>query len=123
MTAPETTGSHVLDELAEVIGREAALELAWEFRGERLYIPKDKTREPRIAEAIGETAATKFCDVFWRTTITLPMTVALKHKVLQLVEQGEMTKREIARFCHIREARVYDIIARDRDDKRQPRLL
>jgi hypothetical protein len=49
-----STGSRVLDEIAGVIGTRAALVLGCAFRGERVYIPKDPAREPRIAEAIGQ---------------------------------------------------------------------
>lgn len=106
-----STGSRVLDDLAEVIGVEAAMALAWEFRGQRLYVPQDPNREPRIAAAIGEDAARRLCDSFWRTTVSIPMNVALDRRVAQLAAQG-VTKREIARQCCIREARVYAILAR-----------
>lgn len=106
-----STGSRVLDDLAEVIGTEAALALAWEFRGQRLYVPQDPDREPRIAAAIGADKARKLCDSFWRTTVAIPMNVALERRVHLLARAG-VTKREIARECCIREARVYSILAR-----------
>ena len=99
------------------------MDLAWEFRGQRLYVPQDPNREPRIAAAIGEELARKLCDSFWRTTVTVPMNVVLAWKVQQLADEG-ITKREIARLCCIREARVYAILAAAREsDDRQPRLL
>lgn len=118
-------GSRVLDDLAEVIGEKKALDLAWEFRGERLYVPEDHTIEPRIQAAIGEQAARQLSDVFHKSIMPIPMTVPTERKVLQLVAQGQMTRREIARFVGIREARVYAILDkwRKRDEGLQPRLL
>lgn len=115
------TGSRILDDLAEVIGEEAAFALAWEFRGQRVYVPQDPAREPRIAAAIGEALAIKFCDVFWRTIVSFPLNVLLVRKVRLLAGQ-KVTKREIARQCCIREARVYAILAAHGED-RQLRLL
>lgn len=113
----QSTGSTVLDDVAEVIGRRAALDLALEFRGERLYVPKDPAREPLIAKTIGEELAAKFCAAFWRTHIAMPMGIALEHRVRELAAQGELTKREIARLLRIREARVYAILQRQRDSR------
>lgn len=111
------TGSRVLDDLAEVIGEVAAMELAWEFRGQRLYVPQDPDREPRLAEAIGAEAARHFCEAFWRTTIAMPMQAVLDHRVRKLAAQGDLTRSEIARRCCIRVARVYSILAKVRDDR------
>ena len=118
-----STGSRVLDEIAGVIGTRAALVLGCAFRGERVYIPKDPAREPRIAEAIGEELARALCDVMGGTLVSIPVRVLLHHAVKQLDDSGEMTKREIARHLKIREAQVYEILKRWREDERQPRLL
>lgn len=106
---PAGTGSRILDDLAEVIGEEAAFALAWEFRGQRLYVPKDPQVEPLIARAIGEALAAKFCDAFWRTTIYLPMREATRRKVHTLARSG-MTRREIARVAKIAERQVYRLL-------------
>lgn len=104
-----TTGSRVLDDIAEVIGEAAALELAWAFRGEMLYIPKDPATEPLIARAIGQDAAGRLCEVFFRTTCYMPFTTALARKVAAL-EQAGRTRKQIARELHIAERRVYRIL-------------
>lgn len=117
------TGSRVLDDLAEVIGREAAMELAWEFRGQRLYVPKDPGREPRIAGAIGSEAAKHLCEAFWRTTIAIPMNAALEHRVRELAAGRILTRTEIARRCCIRVERVYAILGKHRAENRQLLLL
>lgn len=117
-----STGSRVLDEIAGVIGTRAALVLGCAFRGERVYIPKDPAREPRIAEAIGEELARALCDVMGGTPVSVPVRVVLHHAVKQHADAG-MTRRDIARHLKIREAQVYEILKRWREDERQPRLL
>lgn len=118
-----STGSAVLDEIAAVIGPKAAIDFGFEFRGERVYIPKDPAREPRIAASIGEVLAQQLCDAMWRTHVSIPVRVVLHQKVMQLAEEGTMTKREIAHHLKIREAQVYEILKRWREDKRQMRLF
>lgn len=103
------TGSRTLDDLAEVIGHEAVFALAWAFRGERLYIPKDPANAPRIAEAIGSEAAQRLCDVFWRMTIYMPMREATRLQVHRLAGEG-MTRRDIARRLSIAERQVYRLL-------------
>jgi ketopantoate reductase len=103
------TGSQVLDDVAEVIGAQAALDLAFEFRGCRLYVPKDPDREPRIAAAIGAELAAKLCDHYYRTIMYMPISEALRLKAHALCAQG-ITKREIAEALHITERRVYRLL-------------
>jgi len=117
-----STGSRVLDEIVGVIGTRAALDFGCAFRGERVYIPKDPAREPRIAEAIGEELAQALCDVMGGTLVSVPVRAVLHHAVKQLAETG-MTRRDIARHLKIREAQVYEILKRWREDERQPRLF
>lgn len=127
MNAPAaSTGSRILDDLAEVIGEAAALDLVWAFRGQMLYVPKDPATEPMIADAIGEKAAAKLCNAFWRTHIYMPFTKVLESKVLAMNEAGS-TRLEIARELGIAERRVYRILERIRgsaaSDPDQPRLI
>ncbi|MFC0686423.1 hypothetical protein [Novosphingobium clariflavum] len=117
-SSPLGTGSQVLDDIAEIIGEEAAFALALEFRGERLYIPKDHKREPRLAETIGEAAALHLCDCLYRTWIKVPYRVVIYRMVVQLADQ-KVTKREIANRLKIREAQVYAILAKHREANQQ----
>lgn len=121
-TAFASTGSAVLDEIAAVIGAKAAIDFGCEFRGERVYIPKDPAHEPRIAAAIGDELARKLCDAMWRTHVSIPVRAVVHQKVKQLAEEG-VTKREIARLLKIREAQVYEILKRWREDAKQLRLF
>lgn len=112
-----STGSVVLDEVAEVIGRDAALALAFAFRGERLYVPKDPARSPRIAEAIGEEAANRFCNAFYGTTIPMPAREAVRVQVHALARAG-MARRDIARALGIGERQVYRMLESGPDGAR-----
>lgn len=107
-------GSEVLDDLAQVIGEQAAFGLAEEFRGERLYVPKSHDLQPRIAKAIGADQAKRFCEAFWRTVVAIPLNVVIARRVLDLAGQG-VTKSEIARRVGIRQARVFAIVRRGRE--------
>lgn len=106
-----STGSLILDDIAEVLGEQATFALAEEFIGETIYIPQRPEAQPRIAEAIGQHLAWKLCDAFWRTYIPFPATVVIERRVLDLCEQG-MKKREIARRLKIKQARVFRILQR-----------
>ena len=108
--ATKGTGSRILDDLAEVIGEAAALALAWEFRGLNLYIPQDPGREPGIAKAIGEDLAVRLCDVFWRTSIYMPLREVTRARVHQLAGNTNMTKQEIAIELGIAERQVYRLL-------------
>ncbi len=107
--ASEGTGSLVLDDLADVIGEEAAMAFALRFRGLRLYIPKDPANEPRIAETIGDELATRLCDALWRTTLTIPRREAERRAVHGLCKEG-LTKQQIAERLHITERQVYRLL-------------
>jgi hypothetical protein len=117
--ASSGTGSRILDDLAEVIGEEAAFALAAEFMGEIVYIPKDPATEPRIAAVVGEEKAAQFCEAFWRTYIPFPSRVVIERLVIQLAEQSDppMTKRAIAQHLKIRQAKVFAILKRHREAK------
>ena len=120
-----STGSPVLDDIAELIGVEAAMELAYVFLGERLYIPKDPATEPKIAETIGEENARLLCSAKWRTHVQIPRQIVLRHKVVQMAEAGAR-KIEIVRETRLGERHVYQILARHREaesNKSQMQLL
>lgn len=123
------SGSQPLDDLAEVIGPAAARALAWAFRGQRLYVPKDPERNREIAAAIGPDPARRLCRVFGGTSVPMPFDTVLRWKVVTLANEGTLTRQQIARECGIREARVYAILDRARKggdeeaDSRQLPLL
>lgn len=103
------TGSRVLDDLAEVIGEEAAILLACQFGGRRLYVPKYPAANPGIAEAIGVALAERLCEAFYRTTITIPMREANRRMVHKLSSEG-LERHDIARRLRITERQVYRLL-------------
>ncbi|WP_374410613.1 hypothetical protein [Novosphingobium colocasiae] len=109
-----SSGSIVLDEIAEVLGFAATFALAEEFMGERVFVPKSPQTLPRLAAAIGENAASKMCEIFYGTVIQFPTKFVIERRVLDLAARG-VTKQEIARRLKIREARVYTILRRERE--------
>lgn len=108
------TGSKVLDDIASVIGQEATRKLAYEFMGQRIYIPKVPDTQPRIAQAIGPELAAKLCGAFWRLAIAFPVGLARSMRVLELVEKGE-TANAIARQLFMNERMVYRIMREHRE--------
>lgn len=114
------TGSRVLDDLADVIGEDAAMALAFRFRGLRLYIPKDPATEPRIAETIGDELAARLSDALWRTTVSIPSREIERRMVHKLCQQG-LTKHAIAEQLHITERQVYRLLESAEPAVRRPR--
>lgn len=119
--APSTgpTGSHVLDDVAEVIGLSAALKLSWRFRGQDIYIPKSLGSAPHIVEAIGQEAAEALADCYGGITLPIPRRAGERAMVLQLANDG-MPRRQIADTLGIGERQVYRII--NAQDDRQLKL-
>lgn len=107
--------SRILQDLAQVVGEEAALDLVWAFRGVMLYVPKDPATKPEIAAAIGEEAAARLCEVFWGTPIYMPYTQALERRVHHMAAKGH-TRQAIALALGIAERRVYRILDRGAGD-------
>ncbi|MEZ5709702.1 MAG: helix-turn-helix domain-containing protein [Blastomonas sp.] len=110
-----STGSQVLDDIAEVIGMDAVLELSWRFRGQDVYVPKDLSRAPAIVQAIGRDAAELLSEHFHGTTLPIARRAGERAMVRRLSQQGH-TKRQIADRLGIGERQVYRILA-ERDDR------
>lgn len=110
-TASIGLGSKALNEVAAVIGDEAALALALEFRGVGFYVSRDCKREPRIAKAIGAELAERFCNAFHGLPMTLPTGEAERRAVVHLATtRPDLTNRQIAETLHIKERQVYRLL-------------
>lgn len=118
-TEAVSTGSRVLDDVAEVIGLSAALKLSWRFRGQDIYIPKNLDRAPEIVEAIGREAAEQLADLYGGIRIAVPQRAGIRAMVLHLSRQGGKTNRQIANELGIGERRVYRIL-QHADDRQLP---
>lgn len=115
-----STGSRVLDDVAEVIGLSAALKLSWRFRGQDIYVPKNLASAPQIVEAIGQEAAEQLADHYGGITLPIPRRAGERAMVLKLAAEG-MPRRQIADTLGIGERQVYRII--NAQDDRQLRLM
>lgn len=115
-----STGSRVLDDVAQVIGLPAALKLSWRFRGQDIYVPKDLARAPQIVEAIGQEAAEALADCYGGITLPIPRRAGERAMVLKLAADG-MPRRQIADTLGIGERQVYRII--NAQDDRQLKLM
>lgn len=134
MAAASTrTGSIVLDDIAEVIGEEAAFALAWEFRGLRLYVPKNPAQDEAIAKAIGTAQAERLCHVFGGTTVAMPVREVTRRMVHHLRHDRKLSHFAIGRQLRITERQVYRLLespplgmngaAADPEDDRQMRMF
>lgn len=117
-----STGSRVLDDVAEVIGLPAALKLSWHFRGQDIYVPKNLDRAPEIVEAIGREAAEQLADLYGGIRIAVPQRAGTRAMVLHLAADGTRTRRQIAAELGIGERLVYRIL-QQADDRQLPLAL
>lgn len=110
-------GSKVLDDIASVIGIQAARKLAYEFMGQRIYIPKNPAQQPRIEKVIGPELAAKLCDSMWRLIMVFPVRLARNIRVLELHEQG-LKSSEIARQLFMNERQIFRELQKQRGPKK-----
>ena len=103
----------VLAEVAEVAGHDAAIQLALEFGGESIHVPRKGHLNSghRLTEALGSDAVLAICRHFSGESLYIPM--ARRLMVRHLAGQG-MTNRHIARRLglSIRTTRHYRSVLR-----------
>jgi len=116
--APASTGSSVLDEIAEVIGEEAAWRLARHFGGRRLFVPAELRPNHPIAVAIGAAAAARLVEHFREETLSVPKRVERQRRVHELARRG-LTRQRIAEETDYSERQVYRLLAQRAEETRQ----
>lgn len=108
----------MLDQIAEVIGEEAALRLSYRFRGQLLYIRKHYPDAHPLVTEIGREAADKLIAVYGgERQVYIPEDPGIRWAVLKLDARGNLTRQEIADNVRIGERRVYRIIDKARKAK------
>jgi hypothetical protein len=117
-----STGSVILDEIAEVIGEEAALRLARAFGGIELYVPAKVGHNHPITVAIGAEAAATLVEHYHGTEISIARTGERHHRVRALASTGRLTKKAIARETGYTERWVYKLLSDDEEGE-QPDLF
>jgi hypothetical protein len=104
---------NLLKQIAELIGAELALKLAYECGGiESVYIPNKPNAAHPWSAAIGEAAFAKLCKALGGERVSLPrgMYVKLqKRRIIDLAEGGAST-RSIALTCHVTERYVRRVL-------------
>lgn len=73
-------------ELLAAIGEDAAVALAEEFAGTRLYVPNQMNDRHRIVELLGRAAADKLSDHYGRVAMRVPLLRA--NRALRYRKQG-----------------------------------
>jgi hypothetical protein len=117
MNAPRALNSVIFDQIAGVIGSEAAHALCARFGGTELYVPKTMTAGHRIARAIGFESATILSKHFTGEELVIPKQPRRRARVLELYRRGGMTRAQIALATDFTERHVNSIIAKSRDDR------
>ena len=113
---PISTGSSVLDDVAQVIGREAAKRLTEALGGTKLYVPKLIARNNPIMLAIGPAASAKLADHYHGTVIDLPKAHARRERALELAKDPDTVIRDVALATDFTERHIYRLLAADKLD-------
>lgn len=99
-----------LRELAAIIGVGAALGIAQEYSGQRLYIPAKAHPRHQLVAIIGMESLRQLCAVYRGEEIEIPKIdkalIQLKHRLLREMTQRRCSNREIARTLNYTERRV-----------------
>lgn len=122
MTERPLPGDEALAQIAEVLGMEAALQLARHFGGIRLYIPRQIGDHHPICAAIGRNHADSLSAWAGGGSLDIPKQAARRARVIQLHTAGALTKSQIALETGYTERHVYRLV-RATDDSNQPSLF
>ncbi|MFN7400338.1 MAG: hypothetical protein ACK5SX_15075 [Sandaracinobacter sp.] len=111
------------EDLAPVVGAEAARELMTALAGRMMYVPRTVGPHHPIAVAIGPEKAAIFCEYFFGQRIDFPVAPAKRRRILDLASGG-MSIPQIATQLLVSERFVYKVLAEAREaDTRQHRLF
>ena len=97
-----------IDQIAEVIGQEAAVTLCRAVGGVSWYIPHKPGPDHQIARIIGQRAWIGLCAAFGGTRLALPRgdRAWRRQRAVELLKTGEHSVREIALKCRTTERNV-----------------
>jgi len=105
-----------INEIAEVIGDEAAMNLFVHFAGRHFRAPKDFIKNPTIISIIGEEKARIFSQVFGGEVFGFPMghKQIIKIRNRQIIEawKGGMTRGDIAQRHKLSDRQIGIIITK-----------
>lgn len=112
-----------LEDVAGVVGEEAALRLADLFGGIRLYIPAKIGPYHPLMSAVDAELAAKIVEHYHGMELALPRIDPRRARVISLAKSGRLTKQAIARETGYTERHVYHLIANARDEDDQGSLF
>jgi DNA-binding NarL/FixJ family response regulator len=111
------------EDLAPVIGAEAARKLMTALAGRMMYVPRAVGPHHPISVAIGPEKAATFCEYFFGQRIDFPVAPARRRRILDLAAGG-LSIPQIATELLVSERFVYKVLAEAREtDSRQHRLF
>jgi DNA-binding NarL/FixJ family response regulator len=111
------------EDLAPVIGAEAARKLMTALAGREIYVPRHASGHHPIAVAIGDEKAAAFCEYWHGTRLEFPVTPAKRRRILDLSAAGR-SNGMIATELMVSERFVRKVLAESRQqDTRQHRLF
>lgn len=111
------------EELAPVIGAEAARRLLAAFAGREVYVPRRASGHHPIAVAIGEEKAALFCEHWHGTKLEFPVEITKRRAVLDLKAAGR-SNGMIATELMVSQRFVRMVLAEQADkENRQLRLF
>lgn len=123
MTAAKAKSRDVLEELIDVIGMPAAMQLSEAFAGLRVFVPQQKSMTPDhpIVAAIGMTAAAKLSARYAADTVIVPKRALREKRNARIVEayQAGASARDLAIQYGLHEFTVYAIVAAAGANRRQ----
>ena len=97
-----------IDQIAEVIGRDAAVTLCKAVGGVSWYIPHKPGPDHQIAKIVGQRAWEGLCAAFGGTRLSLPRgdRAWRRQRAIRLLVAGERSVRQIALECGTTERNV-----------------
>ena len=100
--------SDTIEQVAEVIGRDAAKTLCKAVGGVSWYIPHKAGPDHRFVKIIGPRAWRALCTAFGGTRLNLPRgdRVWRRQRALELLREGKRSVREIALECGTTERNI-----------------
>lgn len=114
----------MLDEIAAVIGVDAAVSLAKEFGGQRLYVPRTFAEGGRVVRAIGAERARLLAEHYYGYQFELPIRMRRLAIVRSLASSDpKPTIDRIAALAGITRRAVFKILAEDREPRGDPRQI
>lgn len=111
-----------MTEIADIIGEDAARQLARRFGGTSVYVPRTVGEHHPLCVAIGRIAADQLAAWAGGTAVAVPKQPERRARVQELRRERALTVAQTALETGYSERHVYRLL-REEDDARQPGLF